>query len=187
MRNRRQAGTIALLAVAALTSLAAFAGEPGQLRVQITGQFDANRMFSGVFSTSGALNALGSVVDSPRPTGTAIHVRTMTTSDSESLVFNVQADQVAESVAVPTWCAPPASVPAAAFLLPQVGNWTARNGTGKYAAIQGTGSWAAWVVVDSNLGHLSPRRNAWSARCRSIDPCGPRAARCCRCWDSWCC
>ena len=153
MRNRHQAGTTALLVVAALTSLAAFASEPGQLRVQITGQFDANRMFSGVFSTSGALTALGSVVDSPRPTGPAIHVvRTMTTSDSESLVFNVQADQVAETVALPAWCAPPASVPAAAFLFPQVGNWTARNGTGKYAAIQGTGSWAAWVVVDSSLG-----------------------------------
>jgi hypothetical protein len=153
MGNRHQAGATALLAVAALASSVAFAGEPGQLRVQITGQFDANRMFSGVFSTTGALNALGSVVDSPRPTGNAIHVvRTMTTSDSESLVFNVTADQIAESVAVPIWCAPPASVPAAAFLLPQVGNWNARNGTGKYAAIQGTGSWAAWIVVDSSLG-----------------------------------
>ena len=152
MRNRHQAGKIAL-AAAALTSLAAFAGEPGQLKVQITGQFDANRILSGVFSTSGALNALGSVVDSPRPSGTTIHVvRTLTTSDSESLVFDVKADHVAESVAVPIWCAPPASVPAAALLLPQVGNWTARNGTGRYAALQGTGSWAAWIVVESGLG-----------------------------------
>ena len=153
MRNRHEAGATALLAVAALTSCAAFAGEPGQLRVQITGQFDANRVFSGVFSISGDVNALGNVVDSPRPTGTAIHVvRTMTTSDSESLVFDVKAEYVAETLAVPTWCALPASVPAAAILLPQVGSWTARNGTGKYAAIQGTGSWAAWIVVDSRLG-----------------------------------
>jgi hypothetical protein len=131
----------------------AMASPPVEVRIDSGGQFDINRIYSGAFSASGGFNTQGTVTDSPRFTGQAIHVmRTIVTSDRESVVFELNANHVKGWNVVPNWCAPPATIPSGTVLVPESGNWKVLSGTGKYAPLQGTGSWAAWVVVDPVQG-----------------------------------
>jgi hypothetical protein len=142
-----------LAAIAFISSLQATASTPIDVWIDTAGQFDANRIYSGGFAASGAIEAQGSVTDAPRFTGAAIHItRTMITSDSEHLVFEINANHVKGLHAVPDWCPLPETIPSGTVLVPESGSWKVTYGTGKYAALKGTGSWAAWVVLDLSSG-----------------------------------
>jgi len=71
----------------------------------------------------------------------------MTTPDGNSIVLEINANHVAGSNAVPTWCSPPETIPPGTFLFPESGNWRVLYGTGKFASVQGTGAWATWVSL----------------------------------------
>jgi hypothetical protein len=145
--------SILIAAVALLSGSLVMASPPVEVRIDSGGQFDINRIYSGAFSASGAINTQGTLTDSPRFSGQAIHVmRTMITSDRETLVLELNANHVKGWNVVPTWCLPPATIPSGTVLVPESGNWKVLSGTGKYAPLQGTGSWAAWVVFDPALG-----------------------------------
>jgi len=146
-----------IVAIALLLALPAAANPPVAVWIDTAGQFDANRQFSGVFTASGAIEAQGSVIDSPRFAGASIHItRNLTTSDNEHLVFEINANHVKGLHVVPDWCPPPETIPSGTVLVPESGNWKALYGTGNYAALKGTGSWAAWVVVSFESGIPAP-------------------------------
>ena len=142
-----------IVAIALLWSLQAVAGTPMEVSIDTEGQFDANRIYSGTFIAVGAIDAQGSLVDSPRFSGAAIHItRTMLTSDGEYLGFDINANHVKGSQAVPSWCPPPETMPSGTVLVPESGNWMVLYGTGKYTTLKGTGSWASWVTLDLASG-----------------------------------
>jgi hypothetical protein len=144
---------ILIAAVALLWGSSLMASPPVEVRIDSGGQFDINRIYSGVFSASGAITTQGTVIDSPRFTGQAIHVmRTLVTSDRETMVLELNASHIKGLHVVPTWCLPPATIPSGTVLVPESGNWKVLSGTGKYAPLMGTGSWASWVVFDPALG-----------------------------------
>jgi hypothetical protein len=139
--------------IAFLLSLPVSGSTPIEVWFDNAGTFDANRILSGVFTASGAFDAQGSQIDSPRFTGQAIHItRTMLTTDGEQLVIAVNANHVTGIRVVPVWCAPPETIPPGTLLFPESGNWRVLSGTGKFAGLNGTGSWASWVVFDPVLG-----------------------------------
>jgi hypothetical protein len=75
----------------------------------------------------------------------------MTTSNQEFITLEINGNHVAGSNVLPTWCPPPVSIPPGAVLRPQIGNWRLVSGTGKFASLQGVGSWGGWVVFDEAL------------------------------------
>lgn len=142
-----------LLVIIALLPPPAWGSKPTELNIEVVGQFDANRNLSGSFATIGATNAEGTFSDSPEFSGQAIHItRTMATVDGELIVLKINSNHVSGSVSVPDWCPPPATVPSGMMLFPEKGNWKIQYGTGKYATLNGVGSWASWVIFDPTLG-----------------------------------
>jgi hypothetical protein len=141
-----------LWTVVLLAAVPAVAGPPAPLWIQSSGAFDANRIYSGTFVGTGAISDRGTLVDSPNFKGAAIHVvRTMTTSGRESITLEINGNHVSGSYVLPTWCPPPAVIPAGTVLVAEGGNWRLLSASGKYAGLQGGGAWATWVVVDPAL------------------------------------
>ena len=137
-----------IVAIGLFSAFSAVAGQPFEVEFDGAGQFDADRVYSGIFTATGAINTQGTVIDSPAFTGAAIHLtRTMVTSDGESIVLKVNANHVSGAHVIPAWCPPPSSIPPETFLFPQSGNWEVVAGSGKYSQFQGTGSWVTWVVL----------------------------------------
>jgi hypothetical protein len=145
-----------ILASAMLVGLPALASPPVEVWFETSGEFDANLILSGSFVSAGAFDEQGSLVDSPIFNGVSIHVtRTMTTSGGDIIVMEINGNHVTGSQVIPTWCAPPTSLPPGTFLFPESGNWRVLYGTGSHASLKGNGSWATWVAVDQATG--SPR------------------------------
>ena len=132
-----------------LWGVQAVAGAPSAVWIDSAGEFDASRVYSGQFVASGAIDAQGTVADSPHFPGQSIHIiRTMVTSGGEYLVLEINANHVKGLNVVPDWCPAPETIPTGAVLVPESGNWRVLYGTGKYSALTGTGSFATWVVLD---------------------------------------
>jgi hypothetical protein len=141
-----------ILTVGLLTALPAAAERPMDLSIQSVGTFDAARVYSAVFTASGAIADQGNAIYYGVYTGEEVHITDlMTTSSGDYITLAINGNHVAGGENPPTWCPPPSAIPPGAVLRPQVGNWTVVTGTGKYSTFQGTGSWAAWVVFDVAL------------------------------------
>ncbi|MBO9716285.1 MAG: hypothetical protein J7507_05615 [Pseudoxanthomonas sp.] len=153
----RAPGARSALALIALLLIPAAWGAPKELEIRTKGQFDANLILTGSFTATGAINAQGTIADSPRFKGQSIHInRTMTTADGETILLAINSNHVVgTNTHEADWCPRPETVPPGTELFPEVGNWTAKGGTGKYAALKGTGKWASWVVRDPNSRPLT--------------------------------
>jgi len=139
--------------LACLVTLPVAADAPTAVRIETTGTFDANFVFSGAFTASGAINETGSLVDAAAFPGSAIHItRLMATSAGEYITLEIYANSLKGVNLIPTGCLPPTTIPPGTVLLPRAGTWTITSGTGKYATVQGNGSWGSWVIFDLALG-----------------------------------
>jgi hypothetical protein len=142
-----------VLAGALVVTLPALAGAPSAVWIDTTGTFDSNRVLTGTFKATGAITSQGTFIDAPRFEGQAAHVvRSITTSSSEYMTIEINGNHVAGNMVPPTWCPPPAGIPAGTTLVSEFGNWRLVSASGKYVALQGGGAWASWVAYDSTLG-----------------------------------
>jgi hypothetical protein len=142
-----------LLACAALLiALPVSAETPLDVQINTTGTFDANLVYSGTYTASGAISEVGAQVDTPVFTGAAFHVtRLLSTTKGHYIAIAINSNHVSgEKVSPPDWCPPPPT-PNGTYLFREGGNWTIAYGTGPYALLQGTGTRVAWVVVDAVL------------------------------------
>jgi len=139
-----------ILGLLASWTVTVLAGQPNDVRIDVTGTFDANRIFIGTFTASGAFDELGSVQDTPNFVGQAVHIsRLMTTASGEFIVVEINTTHVAGlHVTPPDWCAPP-PLPPGALLFYQTGSWKVAYGTGPYSLLQGNGKRATWLLFDS--------------------------------------
>jgi hypothetical protein len=149
-------------ALIVLLAPAAAAGPSADLEIRTMGQFDANLVLTGTFTATGAFKADGTLVDSPRFKGQSIHInRTMTASDGGTILLAINSNHVSGIKTVDEavrkeaeWCERPA-VPPGKELFPEVGHWTAKGGTGKYAGLKGEGKWASWVIREPSVRPLT--------------------------------
>jgi hypothetical protein len=146
-----------IAALALLMTLPAAADKPRPLWIDSVGTFDANRVFSGSFTVSGAINDNGTELDTPVFNGAAIHItRLMTTSGGEYITLAINGNHVSGTNVPPNWCPQPPVSPGT-LLFAETGNWTILSATGQYAMLQGTGAWGSWVTVDPSFGPLSAK------------------------------
>jgi hypothetical protein len=146
-----------ITAVVLLVTLPVAADKPRPLWIDSTGTFDANRVLSGSFTVSGAIDDHGTELDTPVFNGKAIHItRLMSTSGGEYITLAIDGNHVSGSNVPPTWCPQPPTSPGT-FLVPETGNWTIISGTGQYAMLQGAGAWGTWVTVDLSFRPLSAK------------------------------
>jgi len=97
------------LAIVILFAVPALAEKPSDVHINAAGTFDANRVLTGTFTASGAINELGSLVDTPRFAGQAVHIsRLLTTSHGDYITIAINLTHVAGfNVEPPDWCPPP--------------------------------------------------------------------------------
>jgi len=133
-----------------LLAASALAEKPRDVRIDTLGTFDANRVLIATFTASGAINELGSVLDTPRFVGQAVNVsRLLTTAHGDYISIAINLTHIAGlHRSPPDWCAPPPS-PEGTLLFSQPGNWRVVSGTGPYSMLAGGGSFEAWIVFDA--------------------------------------
>lgn len=146
-----------IAAILLLAALPVTAGPPVAVWMDVVTIFDANRIASGTFTATGAIDEQGTFIDTPKFLGAAVHVtRLLSTSGGEFITIEINGNHVAGSNVAPTWCPAPPTVPGT-VLVAEIGHWKIVSGTGPYATLQGTGAWASWVTTTPSFQPLSAK------------------------------
>jgi hypothetical protein len=137
------------IAFLAVSTVSAAAQRSGEIVIDGSGVF-INRIFSGAFTVSGAVNDHGTEADTPDFTGHGgVHItRVMTMSGGEQITLSVNGSHAIPG-ARPSDCPQPSTAPGET-LSSTSGGWSIESGTGRYSELRGSGQWVAWVIHNAN-------------------------------------